>query len=102
MEYKSELQKIQEIRKRVFRIDGPTILVIVAAVIVQPFIPFAPPILGVMLFLHFYKKMEYAAHYPCPKCGEPFGTKSKIVLGPGTDRCQHCGLRLDDDTHHYE
>jgi DNA-directed RNA polymerase subunit RPC12/RpoP len=95
MEYKSELQKIQEIRKKVFRIDGLSIVVIVLAIVVQSFVPFAAPILGVMLFLHFYKKMEYAAHYPCPRCGEPFGTNSKIVLGLGADKCQHCGLRLD-------
>lgn len=93
MEYKSELQEIQELRKRVFRIDGLAIVVIVIAIILQPLIPFAAPILGLMLFLRFYKKMAYAAHYPCPRCGEPFGTNSKIVLGLGMDKCQHCGLR---------
>ena len=50
---------------------------------------------GIIAFIIFYRRLVSIAHIPCPKCGEPFGTSSsQIVVGPGTDQCQNCGLEL--------
>jgi hypothetical protein len=94
MEYEEELKKIQHLRSAVFRLDVVAIVILVLAVALQLVIPFAAPVLGVVLFFYFYKKLAYVAHYPCPRCGSPFGTKSNIVLGVGGDSCQNCGLSI--------
>ena len=94
MEFEEELKKIQQLRREVFRLDAVAIMILILAVALQLVIPFAAPVLGVVLFLYFYKKLAYVAHYPCPRCESPFGTKSNIVLGVGGDSCQNCGLSI--------
>jgi membrane protein YdbS with pleckstrin-like domain len=96
MEYEIELKKIMRMRRDVFQLDVLAVLIIAIAiaVVLQLFIPFVAPVMGVVLFVRFYLKLERVAHYPCLRCKEPFGSSSKVVLGLGKGVCQSCGLKL--------
>ena len=97
MNQSDELAKIIKLRKSVFALDIQIIIIILLAIGVQFFSPILAPILGIIAFVLFYKKLKKAAHTPCPNCGEPFGTISKWPLGVGTNECQNCKLSLHEN-----
>lgn len=94
MPFESELNIIVEKRKAVYRFDWPIVVLLLLAGISQTYMPFFTPLLALTAFVLFYRKLVEAAHIPCPKCFEPFGTKSKVVFGVGSEQCQNCGLSL--------
>ena len=95
MEYEGGLVLIKGKRREIYSSSLPIAVCIFAGIGAQ-FI-FAPlsPIFGALAFALFYKRLVVTAHLPCPKCHEPFGSKSNFVLGSGTDSWQNCGLGLD-------
>ncbi len=94
-EYEEKLNLIRKFREDAYKLDTVILLILVLGIISQYLISFLAPLFGVLAFLVFYKRLEKAAHYPCPKCCEPFGTNTKIVLGVGSASCQNCGLNLN-------
>jgi len=94
MEYKEGIQNIIYLRKKAYSFSLPIVIILLLAILVNSFLPALSPLLGTMAFLLFYKNILKAAHEPCPKCNEPFGTKSKFVLGVGTEKCQNCSLSI--------
>ena len=95
MEYEGGLVLIKGKRREIYSLSLPIAVSIFAGIGAQ-FI-FAPlsPVFGALAFALFYKRLVDTAHLPCPKCNEPFGSKSNFVLDPGMDSCQNCGLGLD-------
>ena len=91
MEYESELQKIRDARNSMHKPLAPIFIVVIV-------LAFLVPIVGQLAFLamglFFYLRLVGVARLLCPKCNEPFGTSSRIVLGMGTDKCENCGLSL--------
>ena len=88
------LQRIRDARKQTFSLDRKTLLLLVACV---GFGLFFKPIgigIGIFLMYQLLQKIKDTAHIPCPKCGEPFGSKSTFPLGVGGAVCQNCGLHL--------
>ncbi len=94
MPFETELQKIIEKRKAVYRLDWPIVTLLLLAGISQTYLPFFTPLMAFTAFVLFYRKLSEAAHMPCPQCLRPFGTKSKYVLSVGSDQCQNCKLNL--------
>ncbi|TQV71094.1 hypothetical protein FLL45_22465 [Aliikangiella marina] len=94
MKFAKERNEIIEKRKAVYRLDMPIVVLILLAGFSQTYVPFMTPILVVTAFIIFYRKLHSAAHSPCPKCLQPFGSKSKYVISVGKDNCQNCGLSL--------
>jgi hypothetical protein len=94
MEYRNELNKIIELRRKALYPNLWIIICTIIAAISNYFHFVLTPILVLIVFYLFYKNIVKAAHAPCPRCGEPFGTKNKLPLGVGGDRCQNCKLEL--------
>ena len=94
VDYDKELEVIRYLRSDVYKFDIYLLILIALGVLSQVLIPVIVPIFGSLAFFLFYKKLRAAAHYPCPKCMEPFGSKSWFVWGVGTSSCQNCGLCL--------
>ena len=94
MEFEQELNHIVELRKGAFR-PTITILSLLALGFLLQFL-FLPLglVFGFLAFALFYKSLTQAARMPCPRCGEPFGTKSNIAIAAGGDACQNCGLSI--------
>jgi hypothetical protein len=78
-EHEKELEIIRRLIKNVYKLDMPILITLGLGVLSQFFIPVITPIFGVLAFFIFYKKLQNAAHYPCPRCLEPFGSSTKIV-----------------------
>ena len=55
-----------------------------------------PPIgvLMIAIAVFQYWSIVRTARIKCPRCGNPFGTKSFIVLGHGANECESCGLSM--------
>jgi hypothetical protein len=88
------LRKIREARKETFKPDGKMLLLLVAAIgLGAMYVPLGAGI-GVIMMYFLFQKIKNTAHIPCPKCGEPFGSKSSFPLGVGGSVCQNCGLHL--------
>jgi hypothetical protein len=91
------MQKIINLRKSVYRIDGIIIsglvLVIIFSYVFRPL----SIVISIALFIVFYNRLRKAAHVPCPKCGEPFGASGSYPLGVGNNYCQNCGVELLGD-----
>jgi len=88
------LRKIREARKETFKPDGKMFLLLVAAI---GFGAIYAPIgigIGIFLFYSLLQRIKNTAHLACPKCGEPFGSKSSFPMSVGGDVCQNCGLHL--------
>lgn len=96
MDESAQLRKIIEERRAVYRLSLPLILCILAGLILSTYLAFAGPIFGLLVAAIFYSRLVTVARIPCPKCGEAFGTNSRLVLGVGAGSCQNCGLVLDD------
>ena len=83
-----ELLIINDLRRNIFKITPPIVLLIVLSVISQFFIPFVGAIFfGLMAFILVYKKRRYAAYYPCPNCEKSIGLY--------TNECRNCNLNFD-------
>ncbi len=95
MEYENELALIQKMRKDAYTLSPLMMLCIVVATISQVLFPVLTPVFTIILFAMFYNRINVAAHAPCPRCHEPYGSKSKLVFGVGGNSCQNCGLELD-------
>ena len=95
MEYQAELNFIDQQRKGVYRVTMPIGLTLLAAVLGRIVFPPVAPLFGIVAFGLFYYKMYSVAKIACPKCRQPFGVKSNLVFGVGTNHCQSCGLRLN-------
>ena len=95
-DFENELKVIQQLRKNVYQLDTPILIMLFLGLVSTWIIPSAAIVFGVLAFIFFYKKLRYTAHYPCPRCGSPFGTEAKIVLGVGSDSCQNCNLKINE------
>lgn len=87
---------IVALRHAAFALDIPIIVVLIAGVLSAGVSKVLPPLFGVIAFALFYRKLLKAAHAPCPRCKNPFGTNARWPLGVGTEQCQHCGLALHE------
>ena len=94
MSLEIELNKIIEKRRAVYKLDIPIVALLLLGGVSQTYAPFFVPLFGLIAFALFYRKLLEAAHFPCPKCFQSFGAKTKFVFGVGTDQCQNCGLSI--------
>ena len=94
MSYQKELEIIIEARRTDYSLSLPIIVCLTLALISNFVFPFLAPIFGILAFVFFYKRRISIARLPCPRCHEPFGTKSVIVLGVGSSECENCKLSL--------
>jgi len=94
LKYEEELKTIRRLRKDVYKLNMPIILMLILGIITSYLIPIVAPLFGILAFLFFYKKLLYVANYPCPKCGSPFYTQTKIILGVDAQACQKCGIEI--------
>ncbi|MBU2709250.1 hypothetical protein KCM76_24860 [Zooshikella marina] len=93
-EYESTLKEIRLKRKEAYQLDFPILLCLALGLVSSLVLPAFAPFFGLAAFVAFYRKLVKAARILCPRCNEPFGTNSNIVLGFGTGNCQQCGLAL--------
>ena len=94
MSFKNELNEILEARKSDHTLSMPILLSIVLGVVAEFTIPILAPVFGVLAFALFYKRRIAIARMPCPRCKNPFGTKSNIILAVGTFECETCKLSI--------
>lgn len=94
MNYKSELVEIGRLRKEAYSPDLPIIITIALGAANTYLFPILTPMFGIFAFHLFYRKLIKAAHTPCPRCKQPFGTASNWPLGVGVNQCQNCELEL--------
>lgn len=94
IEYESTLKEIRLKRKEVYQLDFPILLCLALGLVSSLVLPTFAPFFGLAAFVVFYRKLVKVARMPCPRCNEPFGTNSNIVLGFGISGCQKCGLAL--------
>ncbi len=99
MKYSDELNQILDMRRTAYHPTLPIILLLLLGLGVQLVIPILAPLFGIAAFALFYKNLVKVARAPCPRCKEPFGTNSKVVLGLGTNECQNCKLPIFDIGH---
>jgi hypothetical protein len=93
--YEAELSKISTARNELYELDTPVIVLIALVVLSIVFLPMLSPVFGLASFIYLYLKLVKVARMPCPQCAIAFGTSSLVVLGPGADRCENCGLSLN-------
>ena len=99
MKYKKELDKLKELRAKTFHIDLFLLIIfIINAFAVWYSVTLVSMLCGLTAIIIVYNRMLRTAHYPCPKCEQPFGNKSKFVFNLGGKNCQNCGLTLDKTT----
>lgn len=91
-----QLNKIRIYRSDAFKLDIPILIAIMIGFGFSAISPILSGIFGMVAFGMFYKKLMKAAHEPCPRCEHPFGAGMKFPLGVGTNRCQNCGLSIDE------
>jgi hypothetical protein len=94
MSFKNELNEILEARKSDSTLSMPILLSIVLGVVAEFTIPILAPVFGILAFVFFYKRRIAIARLPCPRCKNPFGTKSHIVLTVGNSECETCKLSI--------
>ena len=96
--YEAELSKISTARNELYELDTPVIVLIALVVLSIVFLPMLSPVFGFASFASFvylYLKLVKVARMQCPQCAIAFGTSSLVVLGPGADKCENCGLSLN-------
>lgn len=89
-----QLSELSRMRKTAFRPTAPILLLILVGAAAQMTVPGSGAFFGGLAFILFYRRLAAVAHAPCPRCREPFGTKSKYPVGVGPAKCQNCGLSL--------
>ena len=85
---------IIELRKNAYKLDAPLIVLLIAGLASSYFSQVVAGAFGIACFAYFYSKVRRAAHAPCPRCGEPYGSSWKYPIGVGSDYCQSCQLPL--------
>ena len=94
MEYERELTVLRELRAKTFHVDflflALFILIAIGVLSSYDFLLIFSPVLWALLYFRVLK----TAHYPCPRCEQPFGNKSNFVLSIGGKNCQNCGLSI--------
>lgn len=93
-DWDDQLRNIQILRKEAYKLDLKIIIALFFGVLLSAINPMLAWIGGILAFSLFYRKIVKSAHFPCPKCCEPFGVKQKWPLGLGGNACQNCGLGL--------
>ena len=88
------ITKILELRRAVFRPNQTDFFLFLAAVVSSWFFYPLPALFMAILGIRIYRRLRYAAHYPCPRCQKPFGSTWEWPLGVGTDNCQSCDLSI--------
>lgn len=96
-EFESELALIIEARKEAYKPTSLLLALIVVGFVVEYYFANIGALFGIAAFIIFYQRLSAAAHLPCPKCGEQFGSATKFPLGVGSEECQNCGLNLNED-----
>ena len=94
LKYENGLKEIRQQRGTVNSLDSPMLVLIGPMILTAVFAPPIAVFLCFVILYVYYSRLKRAAHHPCPKCAQPFGTSSRIVLGVGADSCQNCGLSL--------
>ena len=94
MNYKAELTEIVRLRKEAYSPDLPIIIAIALGAGNTYVFPVLTPAFGIIAGFLFYKKIIKAAHAPCPRCKQPYGTSSKWPIGVGANQYQNCDLEL--------
>jgi len=97
MSYQTELDLIFEARQKEYSLSLPMVVCLVLGFMSNFIVPLLVPIFGILAFAIFYKRRISIARLPCPRCNEPFGTKSYIILGGSPPECENCHLSLDGD-----
>ena len=94
MNYEHDLTEIAKLRREAYSLDLPIIIVCGLGIASAYITPMLAPVFGIGVGWIFYKKLMRAAHAPCPKCKQPYGTSSKWPIGVGVNHCQNCKLEL--------
>ncbi len=89
-----KLQAIIQARRDAYTFSLPMLVACVLMITAAILTPFLAPVIGVVLFIIWYRRIVAIARLPCPSCGKPFGTSSPVVLSVGTGQCSNCGLSL--------
>jgi len=89
-----QLIKIRQARRDVFFPKGKTLYLLISCFVFGLIYKPIGIVLGIIFMYSLFERIKYTAHLPCPKCGEPFGTKNSFPLGVGGMVCQNCGLSL--------
>ena len=55
-------------------------------------------LLAIPAMIQQKRKRKEAAEIPCPRCHEPYGWYFSWPISPKAFSCQHCGLRLDNES----
>lgn len=96
--YRDELDHILALRRRVYRLSGMEWVFFLvgwlACLVLGSWGVVVFLALIIPIVLRWYRRLKTAAHYPCPRCGEPFGTASSIVIFWGAEVCQSCSLSI--------
>jgi len=92
--YNEGREKILSMRRAVYKIDGVSAAFIVAAIALSFVSRTLAIIVALVLGGIHYGRLRAAAHYPCPRCSEAFGTAAAWPIGFGGGVCQSCGLGL--------
>ncbi len=97
MEYEKELNIIKELRTKTFHVDflflALFILIAIGVFFSYDILLIFSPILWALIYFRVLK----TAHYPCPRCEQPFGNKSNFVLSTGGKNCHNCGLSINEN-----
>ncbi len=94
MKYKKEIDSLKEKRTKAFHLDFLLTVFLLAGTVGQIFLPVISPFFGFIVFAIFYRRLLKIVHTPCPRCKEPFGTKSNFILSIGPNKCSSCELKI--------
>ena len=84
MNYEKELKILRELKSKVLDIDLLILFLFCVFIIGYFIIPDISVFFGLAIWVVIYRRVLKIAHFPCPKCNQPFGNKSKLVLSVTT------------------
>jgi hypothetical protein len=96
MNYKKGIDQILQARRTEYALSLPIVSCLILALLANMFLSFLTPIFGVLAFVLFYRRRLAIARIPCPRCKEPFGTRSWLLLSSGSNKCTNCQLSIFD------
>ena len=96
-DYKDEIKQILTERHTEYSLSPSIITSLILGLLASYFLPLLAYVFGLIAFALFYRRRIRIAHIPCPRCKEPLGSQSWIVLSSGTNKCPNCQLGIDEE-----
>jgi hypothetical protein len=90
-----ELNNIRLARDGINRPTARDLLIWLPALVATFVFPLIGPAVGFILMYFYWLRIKEVARMPCPRCGEPFGSNSRIPFAAGGPTCQSCDLHLN-------